>query len=125
MRLKQIESIEQFMQYIPRRKRECHRTDKVPPVPRADVSEIQYTGRKDFYLRMRDKPNLQHATVRRLIYQEEEVTRSELNRLIADNGYEATSGGTDQCLVVLEHVTEEIERRGSGESQRIIWVGAD
>lgn len=100
-------------------------TDEIPPVPRVDVSEIQYTGRRDFYRRMRDKPKLQPATVRRLIYQEGEVTRSELNHLIADNGYEATSGGTDQCLVVLEHVTEEIERRGSGESQLITWVGAD
>jgi len=100
-------------------------TDEVPPVPRVDVSEIQYTGRKDFYVRMRDKPDLQPATVRRLIYQEGEVTRSDLNRLIADNGYEANSGGTDQCLVVLEHVTEEIERHGGGENQRIVWVGAD
>ena len=100
-------------------------TDEVPPVPRIDVSEIQYMGRKDFYVRMRDKPDLQPATVRRLIYQNKEIIRSDLNHLIADNGYEATSGGTDQCLVVLEHVTEEIERHGGGENQRIVWVGAD
>jgi hypothetical protein len=97
--------------------------DEVPAVPHVDDDDFQYKGRRDFYHRMKNQSDSQPATVRRLIYSEEDLTRRELDRLLEEEGYQASGGGTSQSLVVLEEETEEIERRGRGDDQRIRWTG--
>ena len=96
---------------------------EIPPVPRVDLESIEYKGRQNFYLRMEEQPDSQPAAIRRIICSEGELTRSELDQLIDEAGYESSSGGTSQSLVVLEEVTEEIKRRGRGDGQRIVWTG--
>lgn len=98
---------------------------EVPSVPHVDIAEIRYKGRKRFYERMREQPDSQPATIRRIIYSQKDLTRQELDRRIQKEGYESGSGGTSQSLVVLDKVTEEIERHGRGEEQRITWIGQE
>ena len=100
-------------------------TDEVPPIPHVDADEFQYNGRRKFYRRMKERPNSQPATIRRIIYSERDLIRHDLDRLIEEEGYQASSGGTSQSLVVLEEVTEEIERHGRGDGQRVVWSGED
>lgn len=100
-------------------------TDRVPPVPHVGADEFQYNGRRKFYQRMKEKPDSQPATIRRIMYSERDLTRRDLDQLIEEEGYQASSGGTSQSLVVLEKVTGEIERHGRGEDQRIVWSGED
>ena len=97
--------------------------EKIPPVPRVDLDGIEYKGRQNFYMRMKEQPDSQPAAIRRIICSEVELTRHELDQLIDEAGYESSSGGTSQSLVVLEEVTEEIERHGRGDDQRIVWTG--
>jgi hypothetical protein len=99
--------------------------EKVPPVPRVDLDGIEYRGRENFYLRMKEQPDSQPAAIRRIICSEGELTRDELDQLIDEAGYESSSGGTSQSLVVLEEVSEEIKRHGRGDDQRIVWTGAN
>jgi len=95
----------------------------LPTVPSVDVSEIDVGGRQNFYRRMRDSPDSQPAQIRRLIHEHQELNREEFDRLVEEMGYASDGGGVNMSLVVLENVTEEIERYGRGDSQRIVWVG--
>jgi hypothetical protein len=100
-------------------------TREVPAVPHIDMEDIQYGGRKSFYKRMRDQPESQPATIRRIIYSEKDLTKQELDHRIQKEGYEAGSGGTSQSLVVLDKMTNDIERHGRGDEQRITWIGEE
>ncbi len=104
-----------------RRQSESVESD-LPTVPSVDVSEIDVSGRRNFYERMRDSPNSQPAQIRRLIHEHQELNREEFDRLVEEIGYASDGGGVNMSLVVLENVTEEIERHGRGESQLIVWV---
>lgn len=104
---------------------ESNSPDEPPEVPRIDIDEIEIEARKNFYRRLRDQPDSQPADIRRIVYSEGELTRQELGRLTEEAGYASSGGGVSQSLVVLEKVTEEIERHGQGEDQRIIWVGEE
>lgn len=100
-------------------------SDDPPDVPRVDMEDISVEARQNFYQRLRDQPESQPGIIRRIIYSEEQLTRRELDQLIEEAGYESSGGGVSQSLVVLEEVTEEIERHGRGEDQQIEWTGED
>lgn len=98
--------------------------DELPPVPEVDVSDIEVGGRRSFYERMRDSSESQPVEIRRLIHEHQELEREEFDRLVDDElGYASDGGGTNMSLVVLENVTEEIERHGRGDDQTIVWTG--
>lgn len=98
--------------------------DEIPPVPDIDLSEVDVAGRRSFYNRMRDSSESQPAEIRRLIYEQQELSREEFDRLVDEElGYVSDGGGVGMSLVVLEKVTEEIERQGRGPNQTIVWTG--
>lgn len=106
------------------RRRTTTTNEELPPVPDVDVSKIDVAGRRNFYERMRDSPESQPAEIRQLIYEHQELERKEFNRLVDEElGYAPDGGGTNMSLVVLESVTEEIERQGRGDNQTIVWTG--
>jgi hypothetical protein len=106
------------------RRQESNDENDLPDVPNVDVSQIDVGGRRSFYERMRDKPESQPAEIRRLIFKHQELDRPEFDRLVDEElGYASDGGGTNMSLVVLEHVTEEIERHGRGDDQQIVWTG--
>ncbi|ARS89337.1 hypothetical protein [Natrarchaeobaculum aegyptiacum] len=97
---------------------------ELPPVPDVDVSEIDVGGRRSFYERMRNSPDSQPGEIRQLIHEHQELDREEFDRLVDEElGYASDGGGTSMSLVVLENITEEIERHGRGDDQRIVWTG--
>jgi len=100
-------------------------SDEPPEVPRVDPDAIDYDSRRTFYQRLRDRPESQPADVRRIIYKEGELTRDEFDALVEEAGYASDGGGVSQSLVVLENVTDEIERNGRGDEQTISWVGSE
>lgn len=97
--------------------------DELPPVPEIDVEDIGVQARRRFYERLRDSPDSQPGQIRRLVHEHGEVSRREFDRLVDGLGFTPEGGGTNMSLVVLEKVTEEIERRGRGEDQTIHWKG--
>lgn len=97
----------------------------VPGVPRDDIPD----QRRPFYDRLKD-PKMQPFDIRRLIYEEGELTERKLKELLHERGHRNVEpgkqhGGVAMTLVVLDEVTEEIERHGRGEEKTIEWVGAE
>lgn len=109
------------------RRQSSQEGDELPPVPDVDVSDEDVGGRRTFYKRMREKPESQPAKIRQIIYENQdednELKRKEFEDLIQGK-YPPDSGGVSMSLVVLEYVTEEIEREGRGKDQTIRWVGS-
>lgn len=102
--------------------------EDVPPVPEVPQEDMK-DNRWQFYRRMQN-PERQPFDTRRLIYESGELTERELKQLLHDEGYESIEPGKQNgslaaTLVVLDEVTEEIERRGRGEGKTIEWVGAE
>lgn len=94
-----------------------------PEVPGIDVQEIETENRSRIYKTMRNKPKSQPAEVRRAIYQREFLLREHLEEWAREQGYAPRSGNVQGTLVVLDEVTNEIERVGEGDERRIIWNG--
>ena len=120
LRFDEIPSIEATAQ----RRQATRRDDEAPPIPRVDESELEVAAHRNFYNRMRRTSSSQPADIRQLIYEEQELNREEFNRLVEDLGYASDGGGINASLIVLEEITEEIERRGRGENQTIVWTGS-
>lgn len=93
----------------------------VPPVPK--VSEFETDTDKRFYRRLKNKPDSQPAVYRKLIRSEGKTSRPQFDELAEEEGFNPDGGGHNASLLVLERVTDEIERRGRGENQVIVWVG--
>lgn len=106
------------------RRRSGPTSGELPPIPEIDLSEIEVQARRNFYERMRDSPDSQPAEIRKLIFEQQELDNKEFDRLVDEKlGYAPDGGGINASLIVLESVTEEIERRGRGDDQTIIWTG--
>lgn len=95
---------------------------ELPEVPHVNVDDIEIEARKNFYRRLKERPDSQPATIREIIYTEGQLSRDEFNRLVEEAGYEPSGGGVSASLVVLEEVTNEIERRGRGDDTTIVWT---
>lgn len=94
-----------------------------PTLPDISPEEIDTENNRATYLRMRDNPDSQPARLRRAIYRYGFLTRRQLDQWADENEYSARGGGIRTGLIVLDKVTEEIERIGDdGDDQRIVWV---
>jgi len=93
----------------------------MPSVP--EVSSFKTDTDKRFYKRLKNKPDSQPAVYRRLIRNEGKVSRPRFDELAEEEGFNPDGGGHNASLLVLERVTGEIERRGRGDNQRLVWVG--
>lgn len=118
LRFEELPSIEAGV-----RPREQREGSGPPEVPHVDVDDIDVEARRNFYRRLKERPESQPATIRDLIYSEKRLTREEFDRLVEEAGYEPSGGGVSASLVVLEEVTGEIDRGGSGASATIEWTG--
>lgn len=75
------------------------------------------------YRRLVENPDSQPAKYRRLIRNEGETPRPKFDRWAERQGFEPETGGSHNAsLLVLERIGE-IERRGRGDDQLIVWVG--
>jgi len=75
------------------------------------------------YRRLVENPDSQPAKYRRLIRNEGEIPRPKFDRWAERQGFEPETGGSHNAsLLVLERIGE-IERRGRGDGQLIVWVG--
>lgn len=92
----------------------------MPPVP--EISEFETDTDERFYKRLKNKPDSQPAVYRRVIRNEAKVPRPQFDRLAEKEGFNPDGGGHNASLLVLERVTDEIERRGRGDNQVIVWV---
>lgn len=120
LRFDQLPSVE-----VQTRRRESQPTGNLPPVPEVDTAEMDIAARRNFYERLRDSPDSQPAKIRQLIYEHQELTREEFDRLLDQElGFTPEGGGANMSLVVLENITKEIERHGRGDDQTLAWVGA-
>ena len=102
--------------------------EDIPPVPDVQREEIS-EQRRPFYDRLKD-PKMQPYDIRRVIYEEGELTQRELKAILQDQGHVnikpgKNHGSVGMTLVVLDEVTNEIERHGRGEEKTIKWVGAE
>lgn len=100
----------------------------LPPVPDIARNEIS-DQRRPFYDRLKD-PQMQPYDIRRIIYEEGELTERRLRELLNEQGHTSIEpgkqhGGLAVTLVLLDEDTGEIERIGRGEEKTIRWVGAE
>jgi hypothetical protein len=96
-------------------------SENMPPVP--EVSSFKTGTDKRFYRRLKNKPDSQPAVYRKLIRNEQKVTRPQFDELAEKEGFNPDGGGHNASLLVLERVTNEIKRHGRGDDQDLIWVG--
>lgn len=97
----------------------------VPEIPRDEISDQRWP----FYERLKD-PDMQPYDIRRIIYEEGELTERRLRELLNEQGHQSIEpgkehGGLAVTLVVLDENTGEIERIGRGEQKTIRWIGAE
>nr|ABQ75797.1 hypothetical protein [uncultured haloarchaeon] len=98
-------------------------SDEPPRVPHVDMDEIEIESRRSFYHRLKQHSDSQPATIREIIYYEGQLSRDELYQLIEEAGYEPSGGSVSASLVMLEQVTNEIERHGRGSDTTVVWTG--
>jgi len=102
--------------------------EDLPPVPEVQREQIS-DQRRPFYDRLKD-PKMQPYDIRRVIYEEDELTQRELKSILQNQGHTnikpgKNHGSVGMTLVVLDEVTKEIERHGRGEEKTIKWVGEE
>ena len=97
------------------------RPKSMPPVP--EVTTFKDDTRKKFYKRLKNNPDSQPAIIRRVIRNEGEMKKRKLANWMKRHGYEPSAGSFNECLLILDEVTDDIDRQGRGDNQRLIWVG--
>jgi len=94
--------------------------ESMPRVP--EVTVFKDDTRERFYTRLKNNPDSQPAAIRRVIRNKGEMTKRQLANWIEKNGYEPSAGSFNECLLVLDEVTDDIDRHGRGDDQRLIWI---
>lgn len=94
-----------------------------PEVPELEIESIEKETNRGIYKRMRDNPESQPAVIRRRIYQNQLLTRKQLDAWLESEGYAPRGGAVKSSLIVLESLTDEINRIGDGENMEIVWTG--
>ncbi len=95
--------------------------DELPPIPKRSLEDLPTDTDKRFYRRLLDEPTTQPGLIRRIIFEEGEITQGELKqRLVENHGYN-DSGSVIASLRVLWRTTDEVEKKGKGSSARLIW----
>jgi hypothetical protein len=98
----------------------------LPEVPKVRLSDIRESRRQ--YYRGIKKLGSQPYDIRRTIRSAGKLTERELKERLNQEGHDNIKpgkqhGAVSGTLVVLDEETEEIERRGRGESKTIEWIG--
>lgn len=103
------------------------RSDNQPPeIPEVRLEDIEKDNNTTAYKRMAENPDSQPAEVRDLVYRHEMISRKQIDSWAEQNGYSPHGGGIQTALIVLDNITDEIERIGAeNEDQRIVWTGSD
>jgi len=102
------------------------KSEDLPEVPEANQRATTSDDKKRY--QSLNNPDSQGYQIRKLIWEEGEITRGEIKNRLNEMGYEnVTPGeqhsGVNSALRVLDKVTQEIERTGRGDSKTIRWVG--
>lgn len=96
--------------------------EEIPPVPQVENSKLKNETRERFYDLLtndnRFSPENLPATVRKIIYQHQDLDREEFDNIIKQKDYQV-SGSVQQSLAILDDVTDEVERPNN----KIIWIG--
>jgi hypothetical protein len=93
----------------------------MPPVP--EDTGLKTTTDDDHYRRLVQTPDSQPAKYRRLIRNEGKIARPKLDRWAERQGFEPETGGSHNASLLMLERIGEIERRGRGDDQTIVWVG--
>ena len=95
--------------------------NNMPPIP--EDSGLKTPTDNAFYKRLVENPDSQPARYRRLIRNEGKISRPKFDRWADRQGFEPETGGShNACLLMLERIGE-IDRRGRGDDQVIVWIG--
>jgi len=95
-------------------------TSNMPSIP--NPSSLQTQADRDHYDRMKNNSGSQPAKYRRLIRNEERIKRPKFERWCKRHNFDPSGGSHNASLLMLERIGE-IERRGRGQDQIIVWVG--
>ncbi|GAA0646499.1 hypothetical protein [Salarchaeum japonicum] len=97
------------------------RPESMPSVP--EVNSFKTGTDERHYKRLKNNPDSQPAVYRRLIRNEGEIVRRQFDNWTERHGFDPTGGSHNASLLVLDRVTNEIERHGRGDDQRLVWIG--
>lgn len=103
--------------------RSLERTQRknMPPIPEDNGLKTQTDNAH--YRRLVENPDSQPAKYRRLIRNEGEIDRPKFDRWAERQGFEPETGGSHNASLLMLERIGEIDRRGRGDEQVIVWVG--
>lgn len=93
----------------------------MPPVPENDGLKTETDDAH--FRRLVENPDSQPAKYRRLIRNEGTISRPKFDRWAERQGFEPETGGSHNASLLMLERIGEIERRGRGDDQQIVWVG--
>ncbi|APX95627.1 hypothetical protein [Natronorubrum daqingense] len=93
----------------------------MPPIP--DDDGLKTPTDNAHYQRLVENTNSQPAKYRRLIRNEDQIARPKFDRWAKRQGFAPETGGSHNASLLMLERIGEIERRGRGDDQVIIWVG--
>lgn len=96
------------------------RTANMPPIP--SPSPLKTQADRDHYERMKNNSDSQPATYRRVIRNEGRIKRTKFESWCKRHNFNPNGGSHNASLLMLERIGE-IERRGRGDDQIIVWIG--
>lgn len=94
-----------------------------PDMPHVPLDQIDAEANKKAYRRARDNPESLPAQIRTVIYQYQVMTRKNLDAWLEEQDYSKRSGAVREILIVLDNITDEIDRIGQDDEMQIIWTG--
>jgi hypothetical protein len=99
--------------------------DRLPPVPEldTDIEDIDTASRRRYYRSLVNDRQTSAKLIRQLIYDEGSIQKGELRERLEAVGYSSIETPLSATLIVLEHLTEEIERHGRGDTEELRWRG--
>lgn len=94
-----------------------------PPVPKLDIAveDIRTNSRQKYYRSLLYDRETSAKLIRRLIYDAGTIQKGELRKRLEAAGYSSIETPLSGTLNVLEHLTEEIERHGRGDEEKLRW----
>jgi hypothetical protein len=95
--------------------------ENMPPIP--DDAGLKTTTDDTHYRRLVTNPDSQPARYRRLIRSEVEIPRPKFDRWAERQGFKPETGGSHNASLLMLERIGEIDRRGRGDDQLIVWVG--
>ncbi len=97
--------------------------NELPPIPERPLEDLPTKTDREFYTRLLNDPAKQPGLMRRIIFDEKEITQGELKQRLIDNHDYDNSGSLDASLRVLWRTTKEVEKKGRGSDAQLVWKG--